>query len=303
MKLKIYYLIIFFLNLFLFQAQKSKYIIFQPNFEAGKDYYLEVTTNEHLIDRKGKVKHPSIDYVKFRIKKDQTFNNETHYIFEVLDKNHRHLDREEIPVENYFKNIIMRFKTTEEGRYLGITNLDNIKNQIKKALSDEKIKELTKSSSDDYAVLNLKMWRNEPIESIAYLEHHIISYFRYYGLKIKYGKETYRLRIERFPFLKSEPLPYQSNFELIEKDDHHILVTNFVVDKNKISKEEYIKLAKCCAKSLEKFKENYHNEFQETIKFLNSTGFANEYNINIQVSTASGDGGKWILEKKYKLTQ
>lgn len=300
---KLFFILLLIFQIFIF-AQQPKYYIFQPGFEQGKNYFLEILTTESQINKKGKEIHPSVDFYKIKLEKKNVIDNEDHYSFQVLERYHNHTkEKKQIPQFNVLHGIIMNFKTDEYGKYLKLTNLENIKLQIKRNLTDKRIDSIAKRFSNQYIKNNYSSIRENPQSIIAQAEHQIITYFRYFGLKLKNGSETLALRYERFPFLSSESLPFNSTFNLMEKDDQFEFIIDSEVDKTKISENEYKSLAKCCSKSLEKFKANYHFCFKEKIIFSKNNVLTNQYTLDLKTSTHNADGGIWHLEKTYKLSQ
>ncbi len=178
-----------------------------------------------------------------------------------------------------------------------------MKFQIRRNFTDKKIDSIAKAIKNPYAKDNYRSMRDDPTMVIANAEHQIITYFRYFGLKIKKGIDTFEMRYERFPFLRSPSLPFTSTFSLQELDENYILKISNEVNKKKISDEEYKSLAACCSKSLEDFKKNYKNSFDEAIVFNKQQAFVDNYTLKLQASTANADGGTWMLTKTYKLTQ
>ncbi len=101
------------------QAQKDKYIIFQPDFLTGKDYILEILTNEHQITKRSKEIHPSIDFYKIKMRKDHVINGEIFYTFEVMEKQHNHTrDRKITSQYNPLKKLKSNLKQMKQENIL-----------------------------------------------------------------------------------------------------------------------------------------------------------------------------------------
>lgn len=221
--------IIFLFLHFLFFAQSKKKFVFYPNFEQGKEYFLKINDNNATskpLDFNSGGCHFFKEEFLIKLVFENEFNHEKHYYYTLQESSIKAPPFKRCFNEDRWiglKNVKVRFKTGENGRFIEITNLSNVINEVENNLSNKNIRSIIKNSSDSYRYrTNLEHFKNGAEGFIRSMNYYIQDYFKFYGIYFELG-ETSENIVRRFNFTRHQTLPFivniafkqsQTNFDL-----------------------------------------------------------------------------------------
>lgn len=259
----------FFLILFVFNVafgQKT----FVPEFEVGKVYSI-VIANDVLIKNKKGVEREwcksskNVELKFLRKLPEYNLNSWTinNYVENSLCSN---------GAEEFLKGFAIDFKTSETGKYLGVSNLDKLRDDLVKRLSKSNIESFAKNSKDPKGVAcYLEGIQKYPDFFLKKLEKDIITYCRYNGTWID-GVKKMVIKRKDFPVDKYD-FPFNVTFAQDQMSNINRLVVTSELARDQAIEEDWLPIISINSVKYEPVRKKFLLNVEEVYSYDNDRQF------------------------------
>lgn len=291
------FLLFYVVNVF---AQNT--VSFKPYFETNKSYFLSVENDCGSLykNKKAKTNHDVHTLKNIEFKFRQILNQEIHYSWKILDQKYIDSKNERI---DFLKGVEIIFKTTPEGRYVGISNLTNLHKQIRDNVNKYVTKDALRKSKDRFSSKNhYRSVKEDPSGLINFLELEIIHYFSFYGVQIQLGSEEFKADRINFP-IRGAYVPVDEICNLVKSDKNYTLEVASKFDKDAVTDKHWGSLINAPESLETKFKDNFDLQLKEKYIFNGATGNVGYLEIDCKSKSWLGKNYTFFNKFTYKLSE
>lgn len=278
----------------------QKKYIFIPSFDVGKTYHLQINHDGLMKDKDGKEYHKYDVKQKVLLRHIQPVNDYLLYSWKIDD-----FDNGESKCkcfQSFISNLDFQFKTGINGNYLGISNIENLKNQIRAILTKDFIKQFKKTRKDRTdAEEHLLSIKNNPENFIRIIEKDIQKYFRFYNVKFESEPVNYSKLYRNNLSNENMKMPYTTSYKFVTKNDGFYIIFRSELDKKNSKEEDWKTIFFGLEKDFEEFKKRFTSEIDEVYVFSPITGDVNEIKLSIVENTSSHNNSRRIENYLLKL--